>query len=114
MESILTSTKKLLGIAEEYDHFDPDIIIYINSVFDTLNQMGVGPDEGFRIEGEDATWNDFTKGDIRLESVKDYMAAKVRLKFDPPDRTVVMEALKSNIAELEFRLHVTADSMQSS
>lgn len=111
MESILTSTKKLLGMTEDYDHFDPDIIVYINSVFATLTQMGVGPIDGFRIEGEDATWNDFTNGDIRLESVKDYMAAKVKLKFDPPDRTVVMEALKSNIAELEFRLNVAAESM---
>lgn len=114
MESILTSTKKLLGIAEEYDHFDPDIIMHINSVFMTLNQMGVGPTEGFKIEGEDATWNDYTAGDISIEAVKSYMAAKVRFMFDPPDRSAVMEALKSTIAELEFRLHVASDTSQSS
>ena len=114
MESILTSSKRLIGgIPEEEDHFDPEIITYINSVFATLRQMGVGPAEGFRIEGEDATWDEFTEGNTRLEFVRDYMASKVKLKFDPPDRTVIMEALKSNIAELEFRLHVAADESES-
>ena len=37
MDSILTSIKKLLGIAEEYEHFDPDIVMYINSAFSVRN-----------------------------------------------------------------------------
>ena len=113
MESILTSTKKLLGIAEEYDHFDPDIIMHINSVFMTLNQLGVGPAEGFRIEGEDATWSDYMNDNTSIEAVKSYMAAKVKLMFDPPDRTAVADALNRTIAELEWRLNVAAETFHS-
>ena len=67
MESILTSIKKLLGIAEEYNHFDQDIIIHINSVFSVLTQLGVGPANGFSITDKDATWNDFINDNHCLE-----------------------------------------------
>lgn len=114
MERILISTKKLLGIDEEYDHFDPDIIMHINSAFSTLNQLGVGPETCFRIEDEDSVWEEFIADNTDIEMVKTYVAAKVRLAFDPPDRTVVMEALKSTIEELEFRLNVAAESKRTS
>ena len=110
MESILTSIKKMLGIAEEYEQFDPDIIMHINSVFTVLTQIGVGPEEGFRIEGEDATWEDFLGGDIRLESVKTYMYMRVRLIFDSATLpSTVIAAMKETIAELEWRLNVSAE-----
>lgn len=109
MESILTSVKKMLGIAEEYTHFDPDIIMHINSVFMILTQMGVGPATGFRIEDDLATWSDFTSDDITIESVKTYMQYKVRLMFDPPDRSAVLESINKIINELEWRLHVAAE-----
>ena len=83
MESILTSIKKMLGITEEYTHFDADIIMHINSVFVTLRQLGVGPKEGFRIEDEASLWSDFiSEDDMRFESVKTYIYLKVRLLFD--------------------------------
>lgn len=114
MESILTSVKKLLGISEEYEHFDVDIIMHINSVFFILNQIGVGPSTCFRIEDKIATWNDFIPtDDPNFEAVKSYIPLKVRLMFDPPDRTAVMEALKGNIAEYEARLHLAAESNKS-
>jgi hypothetical protein len=109
MESILTSIKKLLGIAEEYDHFDSDIIMHINSVFMILTQLGVGPAGGFRIEGEDAEWNDYLENNLLLESVKSYMYMKVRLMFDPPQSSAAMEAMNRLISELEWRISVTVD-----
>lgn len=113
MESILTSIKKLLGIDEEYDAFDPDIIIHINSTFATLNQLGIGPENGFRIEGEDATWFDYTENNLLIENVKTYIYLKVRLVFDPPTSGSLIEAIKTEIKELEWRLNVTAESQKS-
>lgn len=113
MESILTSIKKLLGIEEEYKHFDADIIMHINSVFTVLTQIGVGPAEGFRIEDDLTTWNDFLGDDKRLDSVKSYMHMKVKLLFDPPTQSAVMESMNRMINEFEWRLNVTADSKES-
>lgn len=113
MESILTSIKKLLGIAEDYEHFDADIIMHINSVFMILNQLGVGPPEGFRIEDKLATWNDFIPADTNLELVKSYIHLKVRLLFDPPLSSTVMESINRMIAEFEFRLNVAVESTNS-
>lgn len=110
MESILTSIKKLLGIDEEYDIYDPDIIIHINSVFMNLKQMGVGPAGGFRIEGEDAVWSDYTTDSEEIESVKTYIYLKVKLIFDPPLTSAVLESMKQLINEFEWRLNVEAET----
>lgn len=109
-ESILTSIKKLLGITAEYTNFDPDIIMHINSVFMTLNQLGVGPSEGFRIEDDLTTWREYITDDDNLDAVKSYMHLKVKLLFDPPLGSAVMEATKQMINELEWRLNVQAES----
>lgn len=114
MTSILTSIKKLLGITEDYDHFDADIIMHINSVFMILNQLGVGPKEGFRIEDETSTWNDYLGDSIMLESAKTYIYLRVRLLFDSTTlSSTVIESMKQTISELEWRLNITADSTQS-
>lgn len=110
MESILTSIKKLLGIDEEYEHFDPDIIMHINSVFMILNQLGVGPEKGFSIKDIDSTWSDFMPPGSNLEAVKSYMHLKVKLLFDPPSSSAVSDAINRSIAELEWRLNVAADT----
>lgn len=109
MDSILTSIKKLLGIAEEYDHFDPDIIMHINTVFSVLTQLGVGPPEGFSIIDKTAVWYDYVKSDSRLEMLKSYMYLKVKLLFDPPLGTASIEAINRQISELEWRINVTVD-----
>lgn len=109
MDSILTSIKKLLGIAEEYDHFDPDIIMHINSVFSVLTQLGVGPTSGFSISDKTAVWSDFVESDSRLEMLKSYMYLKVKLLFDPPLGTASIEAINRQISELEWRINVTVD-----
>lgn len=110
MESILTSIKKLLGIAEDYTHFDADLIMHINSVFMILNQLGVGPSECFRIDNDYATWEDFTADISQLSLVKSYMHYKVKLLFDPPASSVVMECMNQAIKEFEWRLNVAVES----
>lgn len=111
MESILTSTKKLLGITEEYEHFDKDIIMHINSVFLNLTQLGVGPKEGFFIEDDTAEWTDFIDDNIQLQAVKSYIYLKVKLLFDPPLSSAVIESTNRMIAEFEWRLRLAAENL---
>ena len=110
MNSILTSIKKLLGIAKEYEHFDADLIMHINSVFMVLTQLGVGPTEGFRIQDEDATWDEFIQGKADIEAVKSYVYLKVKLLFDPPLSSAVIDSTNRMISEYEWRLNVAAES----
>lgn len=108
--SILVSTKKILGVAEDDPDFDLDILTHINSVFSTLQQLGVGPDEGFMIEDADATWDDFLNADNRLNAVKTYVYLRIRMLFDPPATSFHLEAIKQQLAEMEWRLNVSAES----
>ena len=111
MESILTSIKKLLGIAEENTDFDADIIMHINSVFTTLTQLGVGPSEGFYIEDECSVWQDFISDLNKLQAVKTYMYLKIRLLFDPSSLgSSTLAAYERQIQELEWRLNVIAEN----
>ena len=111
MESILTSIKKMLGIDEEYTHFDADIIMHINSVLMILTQLGVGPAEGFMIEDDTSTWVDFIPeaNAAQLHAVKSYIFMKVKLIFDPPLSSAVIESYNRQIAEFEWRLNVAVD-----
>ena len=114
MESILTSVKKMLGIVEEYEHFDADLIMHINSVLSILTQLGVGPSEGFSITDKNDTWDEFLPSDSKnLESVKSYVYMKVKLIFDPPLTSSVIEAMNRSISELEWRISVAADPVES-
>lgn len=110
MDSILTSVKKMLGIAEEYDHFDADLIMHINSVLTILGQLGVGPDEGFFIEDDGAEWTDFVSDMSNLQFIKTYVYQKVKLLFDPPQSASAIEALNRSISELEWRINAQVDS----
>lgn len=112
-DSILDSIKKLLGIASDYTNFDTDIIIYINSAFMVLNQLGVGPEEGFKITGKDETWNDYIADEDNLEAVKSYIHLKVKIAFDPPLNSTVMEAHKQLISEYEWRLNIQSEGGKS-
>lgn len=111
MESILTSIKKLLGITEEYTHFDSDIIMHINSVFMTLTQLGVGPPEGFIIEDATTEWTEFISDPMKLQAIKSYMFLRVKLLFDPPLTSSVIESMNRQISELEWRLNVAAETI---
>ena len=100
-DSILTTIKKMLGISEEYEHFDIDIITHINSTFSILAQLGVGPDKGFSIHDKTEKWSDYMPENATLEMVK------VRMLFDPPSSNAVLESFNRTIRELEFRLNVS-------
>lgn len=113
MDSILTSVKKMLGIAESYEQFDADIIMHINSVFMILAQLGVGPKSGFTISDKYGLWSEYISNNLLLESVKSYMYLKVRMLFDPPTSSAVSESIKSLISELEWRINVTVDPGES-
>jgi len=108
-DSILNSTKKVLGVDASYAAFDTDILIHINSAFATLNQLGVGPAEGFVVEDELATWLDFLGPDPRLNSVKTYVYLRVRMVFDPPGTSYLLNALEKQLQELEWRLNVVRE-----
>lgn len=105
--SILLTVKKMLGIDEAYDAFDTDIITNINSVFLTLNQLGVGP-SGFQIAGDDDEWPDFVDP-IEYPGIQSYVYLKVRLLFDPPTNSFLVENIQKQIDEFEFRLNVQAE-----
>ena len=107
--SILTSIKKLLGVAEDYAEFDEDIMTHINSVFLNLTQLGVGPEEGFMIKDDTAEWEDFINDSVQLQAVKTYVYLKVKLLFDPPLSSSVTESINRMIAELEWRLNAAVD-----
>lgn len=111
--SILNSVKKVLGIPSNYTNFDADIVLHINSVFMTLTQLGLGPESGFSISDAVTTWSDFVSDDSNLNGVKTYVVLKVKLLFDPPLSTAVMECYKRQIDELEWRLNVQAEGGQN-
>lgn len=112
-ESILLSIKKVLALDPDNRDFDTDIILHINSVLAILQQLGIGPDDGFEIVDEYATWQDYLGNDAKhIALVKSYMAAKVRLLFDVPVSSSVMESLTRNCSEFEWRLNVAAENYQ--
>lgn len=105
--SILTSIKKLLGITESCTDFDTDIIMHINTVLMTLNQLGIGT-EGFQIEDKNAVWSEFVESN-KLAATKSYVYLRVKLLFDPPLNSAIIEAIKESIRELEWRLNIRVE-----
>lgn len=104
--SILQSTKKVLGLDEEYTVFDTDVIMHINTTFSKLLQLGVGPQDGFEIESEAESWDQFTDDDKMLNMVKSYVYLSVRLLFDPPTTSYLIAAYQKQMEEMEYRLNV--------
>ena len=109
VDSILTNTKKNLGLEADYTAFDPDILLFINSVLSNLNQIGVGPEEGFQIEDASSTWSDFLGDDLRLNNVKAFIYLKVRMLFDPPATSFAIGALETQAKEFEYRIYTTQE-----
>lgn len=104
-DSILLSVKKLLGINQEMSAFDQDIIININSAISVLTQLGVGPKSGFSIVDDTKTFSDLLGDDLVDENLaKMYLYYKVRLGFDPPSSSILIENMKSEISEIEWRI----------
>lgn len=113
MDSILTSIKKMLGIQEDYVHFDPDITMHINSVFMILSQLGVGPEGGYRIEDKTNTWDEYISEEDNLDAIKTYIHLQVKLLFDPPQSSAVIDAMKRMVDQIEWRLNVEAEHNNS-
>jgi hypothetical protein len=104
-ESILTSTKKILGLEADYTPFDLDVITHINAAFSILNQLGVGPVDGFSIDDNSTSWNDYDVPQNQLHLVKTYVFLKVRVLFDPPGTSFLLESANNQIKEYEWRLN---------
>lgn len=108
-DSILDSTKKVLGFEKDYRAFDLDIMMHINTAFTILESLGVGPNGGYMITGEENTWDEYTQNDVQLNSVKTYVYIKVRLLFDPPGTSYVINSYSELAKELEWRLQVHSE-----
>lgn len=104
-DSILDSVKKVLGLGTDYDVFDGEVMLHINSVLSTLNQLGIGPEEGFYIDDRETTWGNYLGNDSNLNSVKSYLSLSVRLLFDPPQNSNITSAIKEQIKEFEWRIN---------
>jgi hypothetical protein len=105
-ESILKSTKKILGLADNYTAFDQDVITHINATFSILDQLGVGPEGGFMVEDEATVWGDYAVPPNQLHLIKTYVFLKVRLLFDPPSTSFLIDAITKQISEYEWRLNI--------
>ena len=112
MDSVLLSVKKMIGLTSDYTAFDTDIIIHINTVFEELNQMGVGPEEGFSISDSSTEWSEYFTYGKTSEMVKSYMYLKVRTLFDPPSSGTLAQAYNANLDEYRWRLLIFADELR--
>lgn len=110
MNSILNSIKKMLGIHEDDTNFDQDIIININSVLMFINQLGIGPETGFTISDHSTIWSDLIGDRNDIEAVKTYVYLKVRLLFDPPQSSFVLDSIERQIAQIEWRLNIQVET----
>lgn len=108
-DSILDSTKQRLGIERDYHEYDLDVMAAINSAFYSLRQLGVGPDLGFTISGSDDSWEAFSDDPSQLAEVQTYIYLKVRLLFDPPTNSFLVQSIERQISEMEWRLNVHAE-----
>ncbi len=109
--SILTSTKKVLGLAEDYTVFDEDIIQFINGALSTAEQAGAGLTTIFSIEDNSVEWDSLGLDPKNLAMLKNYVYLKARMLFDPPGTSFALDAMKQQISELEWRMNVREDGL---
>lgn len=109
-KSILETIRGMLGPSVDYTNFDTDLVVHINSVFNRLKQLGIGPDDGFYITGDSETWSDFFEDSKTINMVISYMYLKVKMQFDPPSNSIAADAFKQQIAEYEWCGNVDAES----
>lgn len=111
-DSILDTIKIKIGINPDYDDaFDVHIITNINTIFERLKYLGIGPDNGFRITGSTETWDMYLTNDEFIDSVIDYISMKVKMLFAPPETSFGIEAIKEQLSELEFFLKIKSDEI---
>ena len=111
-DSILMTIRKLVCGNPYADHFDTDLLVHINACFSILNQLGVGPENGFVVTDETQSWSSYIADNYILNMVKTYVTLKVKKIFDPPLTSSVLEAMDKEISELEWRLNVAVDPIK--
>lgn len=111
-DSILMTIRKLVCGNPYADHFDTDLLVHINACFSILNQLGVGPENGFVVTDETQSWSSYSDNDRVLNMVKIYVTLKVKKIFDPPLTSSVLEAMDKEISQLEWRLNVAVDPVK--
>ena len=109
-DSILTTIKKMLGIHEEIEDFDMDLIVFINSALAELNQLGIGPKDGFQISGKEETWKQLYNGRKIFNDIKTYIFLKVKVIFDPPQVASLNSAYENQLKEVTWRLNTKRES----
>lgn len=107
--SILKSVKKRLGIPDDYDVYDEDVLMNINTALSTITQLGVGPELGFNVQDDSATWEQLLGGDLRLNMVRDFVTLTAKLLFDPPPTSFGITAVQKNLEEMAWRIEVAAN-----
>ena len=112
-DSILMTIRKLVCGDPYADHFDTDLLVHINACFSILNQLGVGPENGFVVTDETQSWSSYIADNYILNMVKTYVTLKVKKIFDPPLTSSVLEAMDKEISQLEWRLNVAVDPIKS-
>lgn len=110
-ESILISVRKACGIDETDDSFDDELIMHTNSVLAIASRLGGGPPESFYIRDSSSVWSDLISNDPTLNFLKSYVGLKVKLIFDPPASSTMVEAMKQLISEFEWRITELSDSI---
>ena len=110
LNSVLNTTKKLLGLDADDDSFDSDICIGINSAILTLSQLGLEGKEGFIVTNEEQKWSDYLDDNNLLPMVQQYIHLKTKMSFDPPQNSIVCENLKQIITELEWRIRMVSEN----
>lgn len=113
-DSILDSIKKSLGIEPDYEVFDPEIIMFINSALSTLRQLGCGPKEGFVINDKTDKWSEYLNNNNTYQFVKDYVYCSVKLAFDPPANSFGIDSIKKRMEELTWRINVEFETSEHS
>lgn len=108
-DSILLSVKKMLGITGDYNYFDNDIIMHINTVISILKQMGLKTD--LVVANEKQTWRKLYGDDDIYGFIKTFVYLRVKLLFDPPASSSVSDAINRQIQELEWRIYSELDGL---
>lgn len=112
IQSILEATKKALGLHKEIEDFDPELVMFINAAFAKLQQLGVGPPQGFEISGYDEVWDDFTQHKEMLNDVKVFVYLQVRFVFDPPSISTLSSALSEQLKEVTWRINTKREDSE--
>lgn len=112
-DSILKTTKKLLGIPSTSTVFDLDVTLYINAAFSELNSLRIGPENGFRIEGSQETWTEYLGEDLaNLDAVKTLVALMVKIEWDPPSSSYAIESMRKQIEMHQWRLNIAMEGVK--